>query len=120
MIEIGQTVIEGFNVAGLYEIVTLTDLERGELKVLYPVWLRDDECVRDLARKTRYFSSVQMTVGGMTQQVSFEIEAETVVEAFEKFPARAEEAAKGFIEQMNKARAERKVIVPHGALPTTH
>lgn len=104
--------LKPFDKAGLYEKTTVFDFAAGEIVVFTPITIAR---VRDTERKQRFFSSIVATRSGFPSQVSFEIDADTLELAIERWLSHAERAAADFHSKAQDQEIRSRLAVPAGA-----
>lgn len=102
---------------GLYREETFTDRKAGTIRRLVPVMADGSP---DAARAVIYSGQTQLLTPGGVLPLSFEIEATTMEEALERFPAAVHAALEQAIEEAREYRREAasRIVVPDaGAIP---
>lgn len=97
--------------SSLYREETFTDRRIGVIKRLTPV---DENGETDSTRPIIYSGETQILLGNNPLPISFEIEAENLGEAAEKFGARAQETAEDTIRRLEEMQrdASNQIVVP--------
>jgi hypothetical protein len=103
----------------LYREEVYTDRKAGTIRRLLPVTAAGDQ---DSSRPVLYSGQTQLLTPGGVLPLSFEIEASTLAEAAERFPAAVHVALEQAIEEAREYRREAssRIVVPDvagGALP---
>jgi hypothetical protein len=103
----------------LYREEVFTDRKAGTIRRLLPVTAAGDQ---DASRPVLYSGQTQLLTPGGVLPLSFEIEANTLAEAAERFPAAVHVALEQAIEEAKEYRREAssRIVVPDvagGALP---
>ena len=95
----------------LYREETYTDRRMGTLRKLYPIHADGSD---DPARPVLWEGSASLMTPAGTLPLSFEIQAETLSEALECYPAAAREALNHTLEELHKLRREQasSIVVP--------
>ena len=95
----------------LYLEESFTDLKAGSIRRLTPVMADGSE---DKSRKTLFMAHTQLMTQMGLLPIQCELEAETIKEAAEKFPAAVNEAVENLIEKANEMRRNEasRIIVP--------
>jgi hypothetical protein len=99
------------DVNGLYLEESFTDLKAGSIRRLTPV---TSDGLSDKSRKTLYMANTQLMTQMGLIPIQAELEAESLKEAVEKFPAAVNEAVENLIEKANEMRRQEasRIIVP--------
>ena len=104
--------------AGLYREDIFTDRKAGTIRRLVPVTASGDS---DDARPTLYSGQTQLLTPTGVLPLGFEIEASSLEDAINKFPAAVKEAVEQAIEEAREYRREAasRIVVPDvgGGLP---
>lgn len=87
----------------LYQEETFSDRRAGILRRMTPI--KPDGSV-DGERKTLFLGQTQLMTQMGALPISFEVEAESLAEALEKFPAAAKEGIKQTMEELQEMRRE--------------
>jgi hypothetical protein len=103
----------------LYRDELFTDRKAGTIRRLTPVTMNGDV---DPARPVLYSGQTQLLTPGGVLPLSFEIEAATLEEALQRFPAAVQAALEQAIEEAREYRREAssRIVVPDvagGAIP---
>lgn len=95
----------------LYLEESFTDLKAGSIRRLTPV---TPDGSKDKNRKTLFMAHTQLMTQMGLLPIQCELEAETLNEAVEKFPAAVNEAVENLIEKANEMRRQEasRIIVP--------
>lgn len=95
----------------LYREETYTDRRMGTLRKLYPVHADGSE---DPARGVVWEGSTSLMTPAGSLPLSFEIEAETLSEALERYPEAAREALERTMEELRELRREQasSIVMP--------
>jgi hypothetical protein len=95
----------------LYLEESFTDLKAGSIRRLTPVTPDGSE---DKSRKTLFLAHTQLMTQMGLLPIQCELEAETLKEAIEKFPASVNGAVENLIEKANEMRRQEasRIIVP--------
>ncbi|MGA7965816.1 MAG: hypothetical protein WCB49_08010 [Gammaproteobacteria bacterium] len=95
----------------LYREETYTDRRMGTLRKLHPVHADGSE---DPARPVVWEGSTSLMTPAGSLPLNFEIEAETLSEALEKYPDTAREALEHTMEELRELRREQasSIVVP--------
>lgn len=101
------------NPDNLYREEIITDHSVGTIRRLVPVDTRGDD---DPGRQTLYIGQAQLLTPLGTVPLSFEIDASTLAEAIDGFPATAEKAVEETMDEMRELRrqAASSIVVPEG------
>jgi hypothetical protein len=102
---------------GLYREETFTDRKAGTIRRLVPVTA---DGAPDAARAVIYSGQTQLLTPGGVLPLSFEIEATTMEQALDQFPAAVHAALEQAIEEAREYRREAasRIVVPDaGAIP---
>ena len=104
--------VKGFDYSNLWTVTTVTDGEAGSIHVRTPVTPDGDI---DAIRKVVY--AAETIINGV-MQIGFIIEADSLREAFDKFPAACAKAGREALEEA-KSNQLRQLITsaPDGKLP---
>jgi hypothetical protein len=106
-----------FDAASLYREEVFTDRTAGTIRRLVPVTTAGDP---DTSRATLYSGQTQLLTPGGVLPLGFEMEAESLQDAIDKFPAAVREALEQAIEEAREMRREQtsRIVVPEvGAAP---
>lgn len=97
----------------LYREEVFTDRQAGSVRRMTPV--KPDGSV-DEARSVLYLGQTQLMTPGGVLPLGFEIEAESLQEAFNKFPDSVRQALEQAIEEAQQMRREAasRIVVPEG------
>ncbi len=97
----------------LYREEVFTDRRSGTLRRLIPV---TPEGAEDAERRVHYVGSTQILTALGTLPITFEIEAQSLGEAAEKFAAAAEKAVEDTMRELEEMRREAasRIVVPEG------
>jgi len=100
-----------FDVASLYREEVFTDRTAGTIRRLVPVTPTGEE---DASRPTLYSGQTQLLTPGGVLPLGFEMEAASLQEAIDKFPAAVREALEQAIEEAREMRREAssRIVVP--------
>ena len=95
----------------LYLEESFTDLKAGSIRRLTPVTADGSE---DKSRKTLFMAHTQLMTQMGLLPIQCELDAETIKEAAEKFPAAVNRAVEDLIEKANEMRRKEasRIIVP--------
>lgn len=95
----------------LYLEESFTDLKSGSIRRLRPV---KDNGTEDKSRKTIYMANTQLMTQMGLIPIQSELEAESLKEAVEKFPAAVNDAVEKLVEKANEMRRQEasRIIVP--------
>lgn len=95
----------------LWREETYTDLKIGTIRVMTPV-TRDG--APDAARKVQYSGQASIYTPAGALPISFELDAASLAEACEKFPAAANKAVEETMEQLREMRRQQagSIVVP--------
>ena len=99
------------DVANLYAEELITDRKMGVIHVLTPILPTGD---KDPARKPLFTGEIQVMTQMGPVPINFEIEADNVKDAVEKYGEAAKEGVKKTIERIQEARREAasKIVTP--------
>ncbi len=99
---------------GLYREDVFTDRRAGSIRRLVPV---TSEGAEDATRHVLYSGQTQLLTPGGVLPLGFEIEAFSLKEALEKFPAGVKIALEQAIDEAREMRREAasRIVVPDGA-----
>lgn len=99
------------NSGDLYREEIITDRQVGSIRRLVPV---TPGGIDDQSRTVRFEGQTTLLTPGGALPLSFEIEAQTLPEALERFPAAAERALTAMLKDLEELRRERtsSLIVP--------
>ena len=103
--------------ANLYREEVFTDRKAGTLRQLAPVKVDGSP---DPARPMLFSGQTQLLTPGGVLPLGFDIEAATLAEALEKFPAAVHQALNDAIEEAREMRREQssRIVVPEaGGMP---
>ena len=106
-----------FDAASLYREEVFTDRTAGTIRRLVPVTTAGEP---DPARPTLYSGQTQLLTPGGVLPLGFEMEAESLQDAIDKFPGAVREALEQAIEEAREMRREQtsRIVVPDvGAAP---
>jgi hypothetical protein len=103
----------------LYLEESFTDLKAGSIRRLTPV-LPDG--APDMKRKVFFMAQTQLMTQAGLIPIQCEIEAQTLSEAMEKFPAAVNEAVEKLVERANEMRRQEasRIIVPGSEMRNIH
>jgi hypothetical protein len=95
----------------LYREETYTDRRMGTLRKLYPVHADGSD---DPARPVLWEGAASLLTPAGTLPLSFEIQAETLSEALDRYPVAARETLDRTLEELHKLRREQasSIVVP--------
>ena len=95
----------------LYREETYTDQAVGTVRAMIPVTAAGDV---DPARETGFFGAAQMMTPAGPMPLNFEIEADTLADACEKFPDSASAAMEDAFKEIQEMRRqqESQIVVP--------
>ncbi|RPJ17787.1 MAG: cytoplasmic protein [Desulfobacteraceae bacterium] len=96
---------------GLYLEESFTDLKSGSIRRLTPV---KDDGTEDKSRKTIYMANTQLMTQMGLIPIQSELEAASLKEAVDKFPAAVNDAVEKLVEKANEMRRQEasRIIVP--------
>jgi hypothetical protein len=110
-----------FDTANLYQEEVFTDRAAGTIRRLKPILVNGEA---DASRPVLFSGQTQLLTPGGVLPLGFEMEATTLEEAIEKFPAAVQEALNQAIEEAREMRREQqsRIVVPEvggglGGLP---
>jgi hypothetical protein len=105
-----------FDAAGLYQEDVFTDRAAGTIRRLRPVLPGGEP---DASRPVLYSGQTQLLTPGGVLPLGFEIEAASLEEAINKFPAAVQEALNQAIEEAREMRreAQSRIVVPEAGMP---
>ena len=110
-----------FDTANLYQEEVFTDRAAGTIRRLRPILVNGEA---DASRPVLFSGQTQLLTPGGVLPLGFEMEATTLEEAIEKFPAAVQEALNQAIEEAREMRREQqsRIVVPEvggglGGLP---
>jgi hypothetical protein len=100
-----------FDTANLYQEDVFTDRAAGSIRRLRPVLVNGEP---DAARPVLFSGQTQLLTPGGVLPLGFEMEAASLEEAIEKFPAAVQEALNQAIEEAREMRREQqsRIVVP--------
>jgi len=100
-----------FDIASLYREEVFTDRTAGTIRRLVPVTATGED---DAARPVLYSGQTQLLTPGGVLPLGFEIEAASLQDAIDKFPAAVREALEQAIEEAREMRREAssRIVVP--------
>jgi hypothetical protein len=100
-----------FDAASLYQEEVFTDRTAGTIRCLKPVLVSGEA---DASRTVLYSGQTQLMTPGGVLPLGFEIDAQTLQEAIEKFPAAVQDALNQAIEEAREMRREAnsRIVVP--------
>ncbi len=103
----------------LYLEESFTDLKAGSIRRLTPV-LPDG--LPDIKRKIFFMAQTQLMTQAGLLPIQCEIEAQTLSEAMEKFPAAVNDAVEKLVERANEMRRQEasRIIVPGSEMRNIH
>jgi hypothetical protein len=107
-----NTLGEGMDADGLYEQSIVTDTRHGEIIIMTPITAGR---LRDTEREIRFFSAVNISMGGMPQTVRFEIKAGSLEEAVGKWLVEASACGQRTIDELKSQAFQRQLTMPQGA-----
>lgn len=95
----------------LYREETFTDRKMGTIRVMTPV---TDDGATDIERSVLYLGQTQIMTPMGTLPIAFEIEAESLAEAVDKFGAGAKQAIDQAMEEIKELRrqAASQIVIP--------
>ncbi|MEC9375368.1 MAG: hypothetical protein VYA80_03235 [Pseudomonadota bacterium] len=117
MNEASQNDIPEFAKDGLYREDSFTDRQIGSIRQLTPVNISGDA---DSSRNTIFMGSTQVMTAAGPMPLNFDIEAENLQEAQEKFGAAAQVAVEDMttkLEEMRREQASSIVLPGEGGAP---
>jgi len=96
---------------GLYLEESFTDLKSGSIRRLTPV---KDDGTEDKSRKIIYMANTQLMTQMGLIPIQSELEAASLKEAVDKFPAAVNDAVEKLVEKANEMRRQEasRIIVP--------
>jgi len=102
------------DIDNLYREETYTDRQMGTLHVLTPV---DSKGETDAGRNTVYLGSTQLMTPYGAMPLNFEIEAESLEQALEKFGENAQQALERTIEEAKQYQLDQasSIVIPDAA-----
>ena len=100
-----------FDAANLYQEELFTDRTAGAIRRLTPV---TSDGLRDPSRPVLFSGQTQLMTPGGVLPLGFEMEAGTLAEAIEQFPAAVRQALEQAIEEAREMRREQqsRIVVP--------
>jgi len=103
----------------LYIEESFTDLKAGSIRRLTPVM---PDGLPDKKRKIFFMAQTQLMTQAGLIPIQCEIEAQTLKEALEKFPAAVNEAVEKLVERANEMRRQEasRIIVPGSEMRNIH
>jgi len=103
----------------LYLEESFTDLKAGSIRRLTPVM---HDGLPDKKRKIFFMAQTQLMTQAGLLPIQCEIEAQTLKEAMEKFPAAVNEAVEKLVERANEMRRQEasRIIVPGSEMRNIH
>ena len=103
----------------LYFEESFTDLKAGSIRRLTPVM---PDGLPDKKRKIFFMAQTQLMTQAGLIPIQCEIEAQTLKEAMEKFPAAVNEAVEKLVERANEMRRQEasRIIVPGSEMRNIH
>ncbi|MDP2863746.1 MAG: cytoplasmic protein [Desulfobacterales bacterium] len=103
----------------LYLEESFTDLKAGSIRRLTPVM---PDGLPDKKRKIFFMAQTQLMTQAGLIPIQCEIEAQTLKEAMEKFPAAVNEAVEKLVERANEMRRQEasRIIVPGSEMRNIH
>jgi len=103
----------------LYLEESFTDLKAGSIRRLTPVM---PDGLPDKKRKIFFMAQTQLMTQAGLLPIQCEIEAQTLKEAMEKFPAAVNEAVEKLVERANEMRRQEasRIIVPGAEMRNIH
>jgi len=103
----------------LYLEESFTDLKAGSIRRLTPVM---PDGLPDKKRKIFFMAQTQLMTQAGLLPIQCEIEAQTLKEAIEKFPAAVNEAVEKLVERANEMRRQEssRIIVPGSEMRNIH
>lgn len=103
----------------LYLEESFTDLKAGSIRRLTPVM---PDGLPDKKRKIFFMAQTQLMTQAGLLPIQCEIEAQTLREAMEKFPAAVNEAVEKLVERANEMRRQEasRIIVPGSEMRNIH
>jgi hypothetical protein len=106
-----------FDAASLYREEVFTDRTAGTIRRLVPVTTTGEP---DATRHTLYSGQTQLLTPGGVLPLGFEMEADSLQDAIQQFPAAVRDALEQAIEEAREMRREQtsRIVVPEaGAAP---
>lgn len=102
------------NTDDLYREEVVTDRRVGSIRILYPI---TSDGSQDANRSTLFLGQAQMLTPMGALPLNFDIEADSLSEAIEKFPAHANEALERAVKELQELRREQasSIVVPGAA-----
>ena len=99
----------------LYREEIITDRKVGTLRMLTPV---KDDGTTDAARPVLYLGEAQIMTGAGPLPISFEIDANDLAEAVDKFGGAAKDAVEKTVRDLQELRrqAASSIVVPQGGM----
>jgi hypothetical protein len=103
----------------LYLEESFTDLKAGSIRRLTPVM---PDGLPDKKRKIFFMAQTQLMTQAGLLPIQCEIDAQTLKEAMEKFPAAVNEAVEKLVERANEMRRQEssRIIVPGSEMRNIH
>lgn len=103
----------------LYIEESFTDLKAGSIRRLTPVM---SDGLPDTKRKIFFMAQTQLMTQAGLLPIQCEIEAETLKEAIDKFPAAVNEAVEKLVDRANEMRRQEasRIIVPGSEMRNIH
>jgi len=100
-----------FDLANLYKEEVFTDRAAGTIRCLQPILASGEP---DTSRPLLYSGQTQLLTPGGVLPLGFELEATSLAEAIEKFPAAVHTALNQAIEEAQQMRreAQSRIVVP--------
>lgn len=97
----------------LYREETISDRQVGTIRKLVPVTADGAD---DASRQVIFEGSASLMTPGGALPLHFELQADSLSEALDKFPEAAQQALKDTVEQLEKLRREQQssIVVPGG------
>jgi hypothetical protein len=102
-----------FDSTNLYQEDTFTDRTAGTIRRLQPI---KADGTPDMTRHTLFSGQTQLLTPGGVLPLGFEIEADSLAQAIERFPAAVRTALEQAIEEAREMRRESssRIVVPEG------
>jgi hypothetical protein len=102
--------------ASLYREEVLTDRRIGTIRVLTPIKV---DGLTDASRRMLYVGEAQMLTPAGALPIAFEIDAQSLAQAVEKFAAAAQQAVERTVRELQELRREAasSIIVPDRPIP---
>jgi hypothetical protein len=102
--------------ASLYREEVMTDRRIGTIRVLTPIKV---DGLTDASRRVLYVGEAQMLTPAGALPIAFEIDAQSLAQAVEKFAAAAQQAVERTVRELQELRREAasSIIVPDRPIP---